>query len=99
MKSLNIVLEGRGYRKVACLKGDKSGISMEVYTDRSGIQLYTGNMIDENRVCKDKAVYKKHGGLCLETQVFPNSMKYSHFSNGILRKNEKYDTVTAYKFI
>ena len=95
----NIVLNGRGYRKVACLKGEKSGISMEVYTDRSGVQLYTGNMIDENRVCKDKKVYVKHSGVCLETQAFPNNIKYSHFPNGILRKNEKYDTITTYKFI
>ena len=95
----NIVLNGRGYRKVACLKGDKSGISMEVYTDRSGVQLYTGNMIDEKRVCKDKVVYVKHSGVCLETQAFPNSLKYTHFPNGILMKNEKYVTVTAYKFI
>lgn len=95
----NIVLNGRGYRKVACLKGDKSDISMEVYTDRVGVQLYTGNMLDENRVCKDNAVYVKHSGVCLETQAFPNSMKYPHFPNGILMKNEKYDSVTAYKFI
>ena len=95
----NIVLNGRGYRKVACLKGEKSGISMEVYTDRSGVQVYTGNMIDENRVCKDKTIYSKHSGICLETQAFPNSLKYTHFPNGILMKNEKYDIVTAYKFI
>ncbi len=95
----NMVLNGIGYRKVACLKGEKSGISMEVYTDRSGMQLYTGNMIDENRVCKDKSVYVKHSGVCLETQVFPNSMKYSHFPNGILKKNEKYNSVTTFKFI
>lgn len=95
----NFVLNGRGYRKVACLRGDKSGISMEVYTDRNGMQLYTGNMIDDNCVYKDKIVYSKHSGLCLETQAFPNSMRYSHFPNGILRKSEKYNTVTVYKFL
>ena len=95
----NMVLNGIGYRKVACLRGEKSGISMEVYTDRSGMQLYTSNMIDENRVCKDNAAYVKHGGVCLETQAFPNNMKYAHFPNGVLRKNEKYDTITTYKFI
>ena len=95
----NIVLNGRGYRKVACLTGEKSGISMEVYTDRSGVQLYTGNMMDETRVCKDKMIYGKHSGLCLETQSFPNNMKYPHFPNSVLRKNEKYDTVTTYKFL
>lgn len=95
----NIVLNGRGYRKVACLCGDKSGISIEVYTDRNGMQVYTGNMIDENRKCKDSSIYVKHSGVCLETQAFPNCLKHTHFPNGMLMKNEKYDTVTTYKFI
>lgn len=81
------------------LKGDKSGISMEVYTDRPGMQLYTGNFIEEGRVCKEGAVYTKHSALCLETQVFPNSMKFPHFPNGILRENEKHNSVTTFKFI
>lgn len=95
----NFVINGRGYRKAAILRGDKSGISMELYTDRAGVQLYTGNEIEENRVCKDSVVYSKHSGVCLETQAFPNCMKFSHFPNGILRKDEKYDTITTYKFI
>jgi len=95
----NFVLNGSGYRKIARLEGDKTGIVMEVYTDQKGIQIYTGNVIEEGRVCKDGALYYKHGGLCLETQAFPNSLKYVHFSNVILGKNEKYDTVTSYKFI
>jgi len=95
----NIILNGRGYRKVACFTGDKSGISMEIYTDRSGMQLYTGNGIEEGRVCKDNALYGKHGGVCFETQAFPNSLKFSHFPDAIIKKGEKYDTLTAYKFI
>ena len=95
---VNFALAGKGYRKVALLKGDKSGISMEVYTDRPGMQLYTGNYIEEGRICKDGAEYFKHSALCLETQAFPNSMKFSHFPNSILRKNEKYNSVTTFKF-
>ncbi len=95
----NFVLNGNGFRKVACLKGNKSGISMEVFTDNIGLQVYTANDLDENRVCKDGKKYSNHGAVCLETQAFPNSMKYSHFPNVILKKNEKYDTVTKYKFI
>ena len=95
----NFALDGRGYRLCAKAEGDKTGIVMEMYTDQSAVQLYTGNMIQEGRVCKDGAVYGKHHGICLETQAFPNSLKYSHFPNGILLKGEKYDTVTEYKFI
>lgn len=95
----NMIPNGRGFRKVACLKGDKTGISMELYTDSIGVQVYTANWMDDKRVCKGNALYMKHSGICLETQAFPNCMKYSHFPSGILRKNEKYDTTTMYKFI
>lgn len=95
----NFALNGRGYRMSAVLIGDKSGITMEMYTDQCGVQVYTGNVIEENRVCKDGAVYTKHSGICLETQAFPNGLKFSHFPCGILKKGETYDTFTEYKFI
>lgn len=94
----NFALDGYGYRLAAKLTGDKSDITMEMFTDQSAVQLYTGNMIDEDRICKDGTKYPKHGALCLETQAFPNFTKYSHFPNGILRKGGKYDTITAYRF-
>ena len=95
----NFVLNGRGYRKVGRFEGDKTGIVMEIYTDQSGVQVYSGNMIEEGRVCKDGAIYGIHHGICFETQAFPNSMKFSHFPGAILKKGEKYDTMTSYKFI
>ncbi len=95
----NFAINGRGYRKAGRLKGDKTGIVMEIYTDQSAVQIYSGNGIEEGRVCKDGMVYGKHHGVCFETQAFPNSLKFSHFPNGILKKGEKYDTITTYKFI
>ncbi len=94
----NFVLDGKGYRYVGELIGDKSGIKMEIYTDRNGVQVYTGNMIDEERKCKNGVLYKKHSALCLETQCFPNFTKFSHFPQGFLKKGEKYETKTSYKF-
>lgn len=71
---------------------------MTAYTDRPAVQIYSGNGIDSERVCKEGAKYPVHGGVCLETQVFPNAMEYSHFPSPILKKGEKYDTVTAFRF-
>ena len=95
----NFVLNDRGFRKVGRLKGDKTGIVMEIYTDRLGLQFYSGNMIEEDRVCKDGVVYGTHHGICLETQAFPNNIKFSHFPGTILKKREKYEIITTYKFI
>lgn len=95
----NFALTDMGYRLCATLIGDKSGIKMEMYTDQPAVQIYSGNSIDAERACKDEAKYRVHGAICLETQVFPNFTKHSHFPVGFLKKDEKYDTVTAYKFI
>ncbi len=95
----NFALSGRGYRKVGIFKGDQTDIAMEMYTDQVGMQIYSGNVIEEGRVCKGGAVYSKHGGVCFETQTIPNSLKFSHFSNAILKKGEKYNTTTCYRFV
>ena len=95
----NFALRGRGYREVGSFTGDKSGITMKMYTDQMGIQFYSGNMIEKNRVCKGGAVYTTYSAVCFETQAFPNAIEFSHFPGVILKKGEKYETVTAYKFI
>lgn len=94
----NFVLDGIGFRKFATVTGDKTGYAMDCYTDLPGVQLYTGNCIDEERVCKGGNKYAIHQGLCLETQFFPNALELTHFPSPILRAGEKYDTVTEYKF-
>ena len=94
----NFSINGRGFRKFAVLEGDKTGIKMESYTDCPAVQLYIGNEIEDTPSGKNGVVYKNHQGVCLETQVFPNFTKYSHFPDGYLKKGEKYHSVTEYRF-
>ena len=94
----NFVLNGDGYRKIGTLCGDKSGIKMDIYTDRPGVQIYTGNVIEQGRYCKDGSLYPVHGAICLETQIFPDSINIPHYSDAVLKKGEKYNTVTEYLF-
>jgi len=95
----NFILEGSGMRKFMTLTGDKTGIKMETYTDQPAVQIYTGNVIEQGRVCKEGALYPIHGGVCFETQVFPNAMKFSHFPSPVLKAGDEYKTTTIYKFI
>ena len=46
----NFVLNGEGMKLAATLKAPVSGRVMKVYTDKPGIQLYTGNMIEVTTV-------------------------------------------------
>ena len=94
----NFVIDGSGLRLAASFCGDKTGIKMDTYTDCPGIQIYSCNKTDSERVCKNGAHYVLHSGICFETQAFPNAMKHTHFPCTILRKGEKYYTQTIFKF-
>lgn len=94
----NWVLNGAGYRKAAELAAAESGITMEVYTDRPGVQIYAGNFLN-NEQGKQGAVYQKRNGICFETQGFPDAVHHENFPSPVLKKGEVWETTTAYKFI
>ncbi len=82
----------------ACLSHSKSGRALEVYTTEPGIQVYTSNSFDGNlQNTKGGKIYKKHAGICLETQLFPDSPNHPHFPNSILEVGKQYRQHTIYK--
>ncbi|MDL2205517.1 galactose mutarotase [Eubacteriales bacterium OttesenSCG-928-N13] len=93
----NFALNGSGYREIVKLKGDKTGIDMTVETDQPGVQLYIGNGLNGSFIGK-KRPYEKRDGLCLETQLFPDSVNHNNFESCVLLAGEKYDTTTCYTF-
>ncbi len=95
----NWVLNNNGkFEKVAEVTAEESGITMEVYTDLPGIQLYTANFLD-HEPGKDGVCYEKRSGVCLETQYYPDAVHHENFPQPLCRKGEKYDTRTAYRFL
>ena len=93
----NFVVDGCGYRLAAIASCEETGITMETYTDKPGVQLYTSNGLKEG-VYKDGAKYGVHCGFCLETQYFPNSMSYPFFPSPVLRAGKEYNFTTEYRF-
>ena len=75
-----------------------SGRVMEVRTTEPGVQLYTGNWLNSTVTGKAGKAYGKHGGLCLETQHFPDSPNKPDFPSVVLRPGQKFTSVTAFKF-
>ncbi len=84
--------------KIAEVKEENSGRSMEVYSDLPGVQFYAGNFIAD---CtgKQKAAYTKRNGLCLETQYFPNAVNEPAFVSPVFEAGEEYKATTIYKFL
>lgn len=89
---------GSELKKAAELSEKSTGRKIEVFTTEPGMQFYTGNFLDGSLIGKNEIIYKKHCGLCLETQHFPDSPNQPKFPNTILRPGEIFSSKTVYKF-
>lgn len=83
--------------KVAELSSNVSGIAMDAYTDLPGVQIYTGNFLDEE-IGKQGAIYHRRQGICFETQKYPDGIHHKEFPSVVCKKGEEYRTTTIYKF-
>ena len=89
--------EGK-FAKVAQMEADISGITMEVYTDLPGVQIYSGNFLTEE-AGKQGAVYRHRQGICFEPQYYPDAVNHANFASAVCKRGEVYRTKTVYKFI
>lgn len=78
---------------------EESGIRVEVYTDRPGVQFYTGNYIDGTMPGKNGAVYGKRAGYCFETQYYPDALNHPEFPQPVLPEGKEYRAETVYRFL
>jgi aldose 1-epimerase len=68
---------------------------MDCYTDRPGVQFYSGNFLSGKI---GKSVYNKHAGFCLETQLYPDCINKSKWKSPVLKKDDKFYSRTEYCF-
>ena len=80
----------------AKLHSDETGITMSVYTDCPGVQFYSGNYLDNPG--KDGLHYIRRGGVCLETQHFPDSVNHPEWKQPFVAVNTPYHSETEYRF-
>lgn len=87
-----------GLRAAAELFDPKSGRQLRLFTDQPGLQFYTGNKLDGSITGKSKVRYHYRGGLCLETQHFPNSPNVAHFPSTVLQPGNPFRSRTVFEF-
>lgn len=73
---------------------DNGRLKMSVYTDQPCIQFYIGCSLAGTDDFKGGIKAIKYGGMCLETQIEPNSVNHGR---GIYKKGEIYTHITVYK--
>jgi aldose 1-epimerase len=79
-----------------------NGITMEVWTDQPGLQVFTGHNIDpENSAWwhGKGARWQKFGAVCLEPQLWPDGIHHESFPSPVLRPGETYTHHSHHVFI
>lgn len=83
-------------RHAATVEAD--GRTMECWTTMKGMQVYTGNYIEQH-AGKSGTMYDIQHAVCLEAQQWPDSIHHADFPNVVLRPGEKLDEITEYRFL
>jgi aldose 1-epimerase len=69
----------------------------EIWTTEPGIQFYSGNFLDGTVYGTSHRTYGQGEDLALETQHFPDSLKYDNFSSTVLSPGATYESTTIFK--
>ena len=72
------------------LTARRNNITLDVFTNYPGIQLYTGTFLTNG--------FHKNEGFAIEPEFFPNTPNRSDFPSCVLRKGETYHKYVLYKF-
>ena len=83
----------------ARLREPSSGRVLEILTSEPGLQLYAGGMIPRDLAGKGGINYRRHSGVALETQHFPDSPNRPEFPTVLLQPGETYRSRTVYRFL
>ena len=87
-----------GLQAAATVTGDKSGITMQVFTTEPGLQFYSGNFMQSKNTFKSGSKDDFRTAFCLETQHFPDSPNQPSFPSTLLKPGETYRSTSVYKF-
>ncbi|MBQ7702871.1 MAG: galactose mutarotase [Firmicutes bacterium] len=80
------------------LSDEASGRQLTVSTDLPMVHVYSGNVLPSGAAGPDGSHYKSYQGICLETELCPDSINVEEEPRVILRKGETYHTETYYTF-
>ncbi len=81
----------------AILSDPESGRTMAVSTDCPGLQFYAGNYL-AGEIGKDGVAYTRRGGVCLETEYYPDAINHPEWPQPFTKAGQHYHSETKYSF-
>lgn len=92
------LLDSDAQEAAARLTSADARLTMEVFTNQPGIQIYTGNYLD-GAPARDGTLYQDYEGICLEAQLLPDSPGRPELGDPWLLPGNTYHHQTRYRFI
>lgn len=90
--------ENNNFCLAAEVKGDVSGITIQVHTTESGMQLYSGNCMKGTNTMKQGTKDDFRTAFCLETQHYPDSPNHPAFPSALLKAGKTFLSRTKFIF-
>ena len=99
----NFAIDGAGsadglLRHAARLADPDSGRCMDILSTEPGLQFYSGNFLDATLEGWPGALLRQGGGLCLETQHFPDAPNRPAFASTRLEAGRTFTSSTVMRF-
>lgn len=91
------MLNGNDGEKIV-LKDPKTGRSMAMTTNEDCVVCYTGNFLDKQDYVYDNIPVPMRGGVCLETQYYPDAINAEFLPTKTLKPGEVYSYQTTFSF-
>ena len=85
-------------REVALVMDPHSGRKLRCWTTEPGVQVFTTNFPTGKYQMRGDTPAPRHGGICLETQHFPDSPNHAGFPTTVLKSGQTYNSTTVYRF-
>ena len=85
-------------RDVALLINTDNGRQLRCRTTEPGIQVFTANFPAGKFTVREGQPLPKYGGICLETQHFPDSPNQPNFRTPVVKPGETYRSTTVFDF-
>lgn len=80
------------------LRNKDSGRVLQVRTTAPGIQVYSGGLLPRNLMGKSRVAHGPHRGICLETQIHPDSPNHKDFPLAWVGPGTEYESTTIFRF-
>ena len=85
-------------KMAASLYNPANGITLEVYTDQPGLQLYSGQWLDSSETGKCGRRMERYSSFTFETQNYPDAPNKPSFPDPFLHPGEQYTHMCEYRF-